>query len=102
MKTKNQSNIQFPKIVNHAEWQKARDALLIKEKKATHGAMRWRPSAGGCRWSESIRDMSSPDRRGKRACSIYSKGGDSSCFTISCLLPRFRVGRTRDAWGVRW
>jgi transitional endoplasmic reticulum ATPase len=28
-------------------------------------AMRWPPSAGGCRWSGSIRNTSSPDRRAK-------------------------------------
>lgn len=36
MKKKNQSDIQFPKIVDQAQWQKARDALLVKEKNATH------------------------------------------------------------------
>lgn len=30
------SGIIFPKIVDQAEWQKARDALLVKEKAATH------------------------------------------------------------------
>ena len=36
MKTANESAIKFPHIVNQAEWQKARDALLVKEKEATH------------------------------------------------------------------
>ena len=35
MKAKNQSEINFPKIADQAEWQKARDALLVKEKAAT-------------------------------------------------------------------
>jgi predicted dithiol-disulfide oxidoreductase (DUF899 family) len=35
MKTEKQNAIHFPKIVDHAEWQKARDALLVKEKTAT-------------------------------------------------------------------
>src|SRR5437016_4310379 len=35
MKTKSQSAIKFPRIVDKAEWQKARDALLVKEKAAT-------------------------------------------------------------------
>ena len=35
MKTKNENAIKFPKIVHQAEWQKARDALLVKEKAAT-------------------------------------------------------------------
>jgi len=36
MKTSNGENkIRFPKIVDHAEWKKARDALLVKEKAAT-------------------------------------------------------------------
>lgn len=36
MKTTGENTIKFPKIVDLAEWQKARDALLIKEKMATH------------------------------------------------------------------
>src|SRR6266404_8322824 len=36
MTAKNESAIKFPKIVDQAEWQKARDALLVKEKAATH------------------------------------------------------------------
>jgi predicted dithiol-disulfide oxidoreductase (DUF899 family) len=36
MKTKGESAIRLPKIVDQAEWQKARDALLVKEKAATH------------------------------------------------------------------
>jgi predicted dithiol-disulfide oxidoreductase (DUF899 family) len=36
MKAKNKSAIQFPKTVGQAQWQKARDAFLVKEKKATH------------------------------------------------------------------
>ena len=32
---KNQTAIKFPKIVDQAQWQKARDALLVKEKAAT-------------------------------------------------------------------
>src|SRR2546421_2182820 len=35
MKATHESAIQFPKIVDRAEWQKARDALLVKEKAAT-------------------------------------------------------------------
>src|SRR5450432_4083756 len=35
MKAKDEHVIKFPKIVDHAEWQKAHDALLIKEKAAT-------------------------------------------------------------------
>jgi predicted dithiol-disulfide oxidoreductase (DUF899 family) len=35
MKTKSDNDIKFPKIVDRAEWQKARNALLVKEKKAT-------------------------------------------------------------------
>jgi predicted dithiol-disulfide oxidoreductase (DUF899 family) len=35
MKAKSQSNIALPKIVNQAQWQKAREALLVKEKAAT-------------------------------------------------------------------
>jgi predicted dithiol-disulfide oxidoreductase (DUF899 family) len=35
MTTKNDNAIKFPKIVEPAEWQKARDALLVKEKAAT-------------------------------------------------------------------
>jgi predicted dithiol-disulfide oxidoreductase (DUF899 family) len=35
MNAKNESAIQFPKIVDQAEWQKARQAFLIKEKAAT-------------------------------------------------------------------
>jgi predicted dithiol-disulfide oxidoreductase (DUF899 family) len=33
---KNESAIHFPKVIGQAEWQKARDALLVKEKAATH------------------------------------------------------------------
>src|ERR1700710_926966 len=36
MKTKDENAIKFPKVVDRAEWQKARDALLVKEKAATH------------------------------------------------------------------
>src|ERR1700685_2727365 len=36
MKAKDESAIKYPKIVDQAEWQKARDALLVKEKAATH------------------------------------------------------------------
>jgi predicted dithiol-disulfide oxidoreductase (DUF899 family) len=36
MKAKGENAIKFPKIVTPAEWQLARDALLVKEKKATH------------------------------------------------------------------
>jgi predicted dithiol-disulfide oxidoreductase (DUF899 family) len=36
MKSKDQAEISYPKIVGPAEWQKARDALLVKEKAATH------------------------------------------------------------------
>ena len=36
MKATSESEISFPKIVGQAEWQKARDALLVKEKAATH------------------------------------------------------------------
>jgi predicted dithiol-disulfide oxidoreductase (DUF899 family) len=32
----NENKINFPKIVNRDEWQLARDALMIKEKEATH------------------------------------------------------------------
>jgi predicted dithiol-disulfide oxidoreductase (DUF899 family) len=35
MNTQDESAIKFPKIVDQAEWQKARDALLVKEKAAT-------------------------------------------------------------------
>jgi predicted dithiol-disulfide oxidoreductase (DUF899 family) len=35
MKNKSDNDIKFPKVVDRAEWQKARDALLVKEKKAT-------------------------------------------------------------------
>ena len=35
MKTKSENGIHYPKIVDQAQWQKARDALLIKEKAAT-------------------------------------------------------------------
>lgn len=35
MNATSDSAIKFPKVVNHAEWQKARDALLVKEKAAT-------------------------------------------------------------------
>ena len=33
---KNENAIKFPKIVDQAQWQKAREAILVKEKKATH------------------------------------------------------------------
>jgi predicted dithiol-disulfide oxidoreductase (DUF899 family) len=33
---KSDNAIQFPKVVDQAEWQRARDALLVKEKAATH------------------------------------------------------------------
>jgi predicted dithiol-disulfide oxidoreductase (DUF899 family) len=36
MTAKDESKIKFPKIVDQAEWQLARDALLVKEKAATH------------------------------------------------------------------
>jgi len=36
MNTNSQSGITFPKVASQAEWQKARDALLVKEKEATH------------------------------------------------------------------
>lgn len=36
MNTSTETPIKFPKIVGQAEWQKARDALLVKEKAATH------------------------------------------------------------------
>jgi len=36
MNAKSESAIKFPKVVDQAEWQKARDALLVKEKAATH------------------------------------------------------------------
>ncbi len=36
MKSHGDNAIKFPKIVGEAEWQKARDALLVKEKEATH------------------------------------------------------------------
>lgn len=35
MKATDESAVKFPKIVDDAEWQKARDALLVKEKAAT-------------------------------------------------------------------
>ncbi|MDP9175181.1 MAG: DUF899 domain-containing protein [Planctomycetota bacterium] len=35
MKAKSENAIKFPKIVERAEWQTARDALLVKEKTAT-------------------------------------------------------------------
>jgi predicted dithiol-disulfide oxidoreductase (DUF899 family) len=35
MKTKGENAIKFPKVVGKAEWQKARDALLVEEKAAT-------------------------------------------------------------------
>jgi predicted dithiol-disulfide oxidoreductase (DUF899 family) len=35
MKTTNENAIHFPKVVSPTEWQKARDALMVKEKKAT-------------------------------------------------------------------
>ena len=36
MKANTESAIKLPKVVDQAEWQKARDALLVKEKAATH------------------------------------------------------------------
>src|SRR5271170_7918600 len=36
MNANSESAIKFPKIVPQAEWQKARDDLLVKEKAATH------------------------------------------------------------------
>jgi len=36
MTAKNESTIKFPQVVDQAQWQKARDALLVKEKAATH------------------------------------------------------------------
>src|SRR5580693_122940 len=36
MNTESEIAIEFPKIVDKAEWQKARGALLVKEKAATH------------------------------------------------------------------
>jgi predicted dithiol-disulfide oxidoreductase (DUF899 family) len=36
MKPESENAIHFPKIVDQAEWQKARAAFLIKEKEATH------------------------------------------------------------------
>src|SRR5882724_5870373 len=35
MQANTESAITFPKIVDHAEWKRARDALLVKEKAAT-------------------------------------------------------------------
>src|ERR1700679_1954327 len=35
MSTKSEIAIKYPKVVDQAEWQKARDALLVKEKTAT-------------------------------------------------------------------
>lgn len=35
MKTNSESEIRFPKIVEQAQWQQARDAVLVKEKAAT-------------------------------------------------------------------
>jgi predicted dithiol-disulfide oxidoreductase (DUF899 family) len=35
MKAQNENAINFPKVVDQAEWQKERDALLVKEKAAT-------------------------------------------------------------------
>jgi predicted dithiol-disulfide oxidoreductase (DUF899 family) len=35
MNPNNETSIKFPKIVDHTEWQNARDALLVKEKAAT-------------------------------------------------------------------
>src|SRR4029078_5841921 len=35
METEKVSGITFPKVVSRAEWQKARDALLVKEKAET-------------------------------------------------------------------
>jgi len=51
MRANSQTKIKFPKIVARPEWQKARDALLVKEKAANaRPAMRWPPSAAACRW----------------------------------------------------
>src|SRR5277367_3450341 len=36
MKSPSEIPIKYPKVVDQAEWQKARDALLVKEKAATH------------------------------------------------------------------
>jgi|SRR5581483_6232986 len=36
MTAKTENAINYPKIVDQAQWQKARDALLVKEKAATH------------------------------------------------------------------
>jgi predicted dithiol-disulfide oxidoreductase (DUF899 family) len=36
MTVKDDSGVKFPKIVDQAQWQKERDALLVKEKAATH------------------------------------------------------------------
>jgi predicted dithiol-disulfide oxidoreductase (DUF899 family) len=36
MKAKSESAITFPKIADQAEWQTSREALLVKEKAATH------------------------------------------------------------------
>jgi predicted dithiol-disulfide oxidoreductase (DUF899 family) len=36
MKANGKSAIKYPKIVDRAEWQKARDAFMVKEKAATH------------------------------------------------------------------
>ena len=35
MAAKTDGEIKFPRIVDRAEWQKARDALMVKEKAAT-------------------------------------------------------------------
>ena len=45
MKTNSESAIKFPKIVDQAEWQKARDALLVKEKAATRARCAGRRAA---------------------------------------------------------
>ena len=47
---KDKNAIKFPKIVNRAQWQKAREAILVKEKRRRRRGMRWRRSGGGCRW----------------------------------------------------
>lgn len=36
MKAKNESKLELPNVVDKAQWQTARDALLVKEKAATH------------------------------------------------------------------
>ena len=39
----------MPPIVSPQEWEAAREELLVKEKSAPAPAMRWPPSAAGCR-----------------------------------------------------